>query len=77
MNARERRNRARAGKRAAWARSQTLTIQQVMTPATGRRGRVSLQGSGDRGYRSEWAASCTRRDAVQIDRRWDTTVSVS
>lgn len=46
-----------------------------MKPAVGRRGRTSYQGSGQAGYRSEWAQSATRRDAIVIDRRWDLTVS--
>lgn len=75
MNARQRRDRARRGKRAAYARSQQISAREAMRPVTGRRSRVSYQGSGAAGYRSEWEASATRRDAIVIDRRWDDTIS--
>lgn len=78
MNARERRNRSRAGKRAAWARSQQITTRDAMRPVTGGRGRVSYQGSGADGYRSDWSRAAHVSGQIKpvvIDRRWSSTVS--
>ena len=81
MSTRPNRAARRASKRAAWARRNAepdVTTQQAMRPVTGRRGRVSYQGSATGGYGSDWSRAAHLGGAdkpIVIDRRWSSTVS--